>query len=134
MKPQLLRLLFILPILFSHGANAAKELSPIPDRLVVLTFDDGNKSDLIFVARVLKRYGFRATFFITEGLDYVNDKESFLTWEEVWRLHDAGFEIGNHTATHSNLVQLSKKEIHAELEQIEGRCHEFGIPRPKSFC
>ena len=32
----------------------AKELQPIPDKLVVLTFDDGNKSDRTFVADVLK--------------------------------------------------------------------------------
>ena len=55
----------------------------IPNRLVVLTFDDGNRSDHEFVAPLLERYGFGATFFITEGLGFRDDKEYFLTWEEV---------------------------------------------------
>ena len=36
----------------SHASTA---FLPIPDRLVVLTFDDGNKSDLAFVAPLLKQ-------------------------------------------------------------------------------
>ena len=41
---------------------------PIPDKLVVLTFDDSVKSHFTVVRPMLRRYGFKATFFITEGL------------------------------------------------------------------
>ena len=116
------------------GASAKEERSGIPDKVVVLTFDDGNKSDLAFVAPLLKRYGFGATFFITEGLDFVKDKKTFLTWAEVRKLHDAGFEIGNHTRSHPNVARLSKEKFLAELEHIEKRCKEHGIPVPETFC
>ena len=106
----------------------------IPDRLVVLTFDDGNRSDHQFVAPLLERYGFAATFFITEGLGFRDDKEYFLTWEEVRDLHDRGFEIGNHTRSHPNVAALDRDELIAELEHIDARCRHFGIPRPRSFC
>ena len=43
---------------------------PIPDRLVVLTFDDGSISNAVFVAPLLKRLGFGATFFITDDPRY----------------------------------------------------------------
>ena len=36
----------------------------IPDRLVVFTFDDGTRSNGEFVAPLLARYGFGATFYI----------------------------------------------------------------------
>ena len=39
-------------------------LLPIPNGLVVLTFDDDNKSDFTYVAPLLKQYGFSATFYI----------------------------------------------------------------------
>ena len=42
-------------------------LEPIPDRLVVLTFDDSSKSHFTVVRPILKKHGFGATFFITEG-------------------------------------------------------------------
>ena len=77
--------------------SQAGELLPVPDRLVVLTFDDGNKSDVEFVAPLLKRYGFGATFFITDhswGLGFLKDKKTFLPWDEIRKLHEAGFEIG----------------------------------------
>ena len=42
-------------------------LEPIPDKLVVLTFDDASKSHFTVARPVLRKYGFGATFFVTEG-------------------------------------------------------------------
>ena len=106
----------------------------MPDKLVVLTFDDGNKSDIAYVAPLLKRYGFGATFFITEGLGFLKDKKTFLTWDEVRKLHEMGFEIGNHTRSHPDVSRLSKEQVAAQVEHIERRCREHGIPAPKTFC
>ena len=110
-------------------------LEPIPDGLVVLTFDDGNKSDIGFVAPTLQGYGFGASFYITEGLGYKADinKEWYVSWDDVRRLHDLGFEVGNHTAEHPNMAELSKDEIRTNLEVIEQRCEQYGIPNPTTF-
>ena len=67
----------------------------VPDRLVALTFDDGPKSQYTFAAPLLKECGFNATFYITEGLRFLVDKERYMTWEEVAALDRDGFEIGN---------------------------------------
>ena len=56
---------------------------PILDKTVVLTFDDGCKSQATFVAPILKHYGFGATFYITEGLGFLKNKEAYMTWDEV---------------------------------------------------
>ncbi len=52
-----------------QAAEAAKRptLRPIPEGLVVLTFDDANLSDRTLVAGVLKKHGFGATFYIRSG-------------------------------------------------------------------
>ena len=50
----------------------ARALDPIPDKLVVLTFDDSVASHYSVVRPILKRYGFGATFFITEGFSFQN--------------------------------------------------------------
>ena len=75
----------------------------IPDGLVVLTFDDCNKSDRAFVAGVLRKHGFGATFYVTEGLGFLRNKENYVTWEEIVELDRMGFEIGNHTRTHPHM-------------------------------
>ena len=120
------------------GAESFKAQGPqaIPDKLVVLTFDDGCKSDVEYVTPLLRRYGFGATFFITEGYKYRKSwkDEHYLMWEDAKKIHDAGFEVGNHTRSHPNLAKLSKKDILAELEHIEGRCREYGIAAPRTFC
>ena len=110
-------------------------LAPIPNGLVVLTFDDGNKSDITFVAPKLKEYGFGATFYITEGLGYTADpnKERYVSWEDVRRLHDLGFEVGNHTGSHPNMANLSKDDVLTNIEVIEQRCEQHGVPRPETF-
>ena len=117
----------------NHGSSEAEALHPIPDGLVVLTFDDGNKSDYTYVGPLLKRYGFGATFFITEGLNFLNNKAHYVTWEEVRALHEDGFEIGNHTRHHKNVNTQSKAELLADVIHIDNRCEEYGIPVPETF-
>ena len=114
--------------------SQAAELLPVPDRLVVLTFDDGNKSDIEFVAPLLRRHGFGATFFVSDCGWFREDKNTYMTWEDVRKLHAMGFEVGNHTRSHPNLARLSAEEIAAEVEHIERIHREYGLPRPTSFC
>ena len=87
----------------------------IPDNLVVLTFDDGVKSQATFVAPLLKQYGFNATFYITEGLNFLKDKTRYMTWEEVRALSEDGFEIGNHTRRHKNVNDQSPEDLRTDL-------------------
>ncbi len=108
--------------------------SPVSDKLVVMTFDDGVKSQFTFAAPLLQRYGFGATFYITEGLRFLEDKERYMTWAEVRALHDLGFEIGNHTRQHKNVAAQTPAELRADLEHIDQRCAEHGIPYPTTFC
>ena len=119
----------------SCEAPTGAALAPIPDGLVVLTFDDGNKSDIGFVAPTLQKYEFGASFYITEGLGFDADvnKERYVSWEDVRHLHELGFEVGNHTGSHPDMTKLSKDEIRANLELIEQRCEQHGIPKPTTF-
>ena len=112
----------------------AKLLEPIPDGLVVLTFDDGNRSDITFVAPLLRTYRFGGTFFITEGLNFLNNKDHYLTWDEIRQLHAAGFEIGNHTRYHKNVNRQSRQDLLADIEHIDCRCAENGLAVPTTFC
>ena len=104
-----------------------------PDGLVVLTFDDSVASHATYVAPLLKKHGFGATFYITEGFEFLKDKEHYLTWEQIKALHVAGFEIGNHTKAHKAVSGQKPADIAADLEHIEKRCIENGIPVPTTF-
>ena len=114
-------------------AQQAERL-PIPDKLIVLTFDDANKSDRTFVAGVLQKHGFGATFYVTEGLGFLKNKDHYTTWDEIRELHDLGFEIGNHTQHHRGVAQLNGAQLKESVRHIEKRCAEHGIPKPVTFC
>ena len=114
-----------------HMTDSQNE-SSTPDKLVVLTFDDGAKSMITFVAPLLKKMGFGATFYVTDDPRFQG--EHYLTWEECKELSDQGFEIGNHLKRHVDITTETKEELIENIEHIEKRCEEQGIPRPVTFC
>lgn len=113
------------------GQPAARE--PVPDKLVVLTFDDSVASQYTVVRPLLKKHGFGATFFITEGFSFRTNKQDYLTWEQIAELHRDGFEIGNHTRDHMGVSAHTLGLLRQQVEVINERCAEHGIPRPVSF-
>jgi peptidoglycan/xylan/chitin deacetylase (PgdA/CDA1 family) len=105
----------------------------IPDKLVVLTFDDASKSHYTVARPLLKKYGFGATFFVTEGFDFPGNKRDYMSWEEIAQLHRDGFEIGNHTRDHKGVTRDAVRDLPAQLRGINTRCEMHGIPVPVSF-
>ncbi len=115
------------------AANTQGAGKPIPDKLVVLTFDDSAKSHYTIVRPLLLKYGFGATFFITEGFDFKENKRDYMTWEEIAQLHRDGFEIGNHTRDHLGINDAQVPRLAEQLDAIAARCREHEIPAPVSF-
>lgn len=121
-----------LPMLLAISAIGLPR-EPIPDRLVVLTFDDASKSHFTVARPILKKHRFGATFFVTEGWDFATNKRDYMSWEEIAHLHEDGFEIGNHTIDHGNLAQKSPEELTRVIKAINDRCQEHGVPTPVSL-
>jgi len=105
---------------------------PVPDKLVVLSFDDAVKTHRSFVAPLLAELGFRATFFVTH--QWMNDRENFMSWEDIAAIHKLGFEIGNHTWTHGDFASpRNAARLAGELALVENELRKVGVPRPVSF-
>src|SRR5437660_9718507 len=124
-------------LLFAYAALCQAQpgfaLAAVPDKLVVLTFDDSVASQYSVVRPLLKRYGFSATFFITEGFSFRTNKQDYMTWEQIAELHRDEFEIGNHTRDHMGVNARNLDQLTGQLEAINAHCLEHGIPRPTSF-
>jgi peptidoglycan-N-acetylglucosamine deacetylase len=113
--------------------GVSQTLKPVPDKLVVLTFDDSKASHYTVVRPLLLKYRFGATFFITEGFTFRTNKDDYLTWEQIAVLHRDGFEIGNHTRDHMGLSEANLPKAKEQIEAIAAECAAHGIPRPVSF-
>lgn len=118
------------------GAPRTATLAPerVPDRLVVLTFDDGVRSHYTTVAPLLERYGFGATFFVTEFPDPpFTDTTLYMTWAQMAELGRRGFEIANHTWHHTHVDRMNAARFADEMKYIEDKLRTLGLPAPVSF-
>ncbi|MRI01616.1 polysaccharide deacetylase family protein [Kriegella sp. EG-1] len=130
MKPSYM-LFIVLLITFSSTSQILKK--PLPEKLVVLTFDDAPASQYSVVAPLLKEFGFGATFFVCEFPPNYKDSTLYMNWRQIKALDHMGFEIANHTQTHANVAKLSPKEFHKELAYIENKCDSLGLSQPTNF-
>lgn len=105
----------------------------IPDRLVVLTFDDATASQYATVAPLLKQYGFGATFFICEFPPNFADSTKYMNWRQIRELDQMGFEIANHTRHHEHINSLKKDKALEVLHYIDEKCDSMGIAKPIDF-
>lgn len=127
----LIILLFIFSAIFASQAQILKK--PIPDKLVVLTFDDAPASQYSIVAPMLKEFDFGATFFVCEFQPNYADSTLYMNWRQIQALDKMGFEVANHTHSHANVSKLSQTEFNEQLTYIEAKCDSLGIPKPTNF-
>jgi peptidoglycan/xylan/chitin deacetylase (PgdA/CDA1 family) len=94
----------------------------LPQRAVVLTFDDGYRAFKDHAYPVLKELGFTATLFIYT--DWVGAGRGALSWADLRELAAAGMDIQAHSKTHGDLRRAQgeteaqyARRMQAELEQ-----------------
>ncbi|HYU73073.1 MAG TPA: polysaccharide deacetylase family protein [Ktedonobacteraceae bacterium] len=106
----------------------AQESSTLPERPVILTFDDGFSDFYTEALPVLQKYGFVATLYIvtafvgSTSLWLQHEGEAMrpmLTWDQVASISAAGIECGGHTHTHPQLDTLSLSAAQIEIVQCK---------------
>ena len=111
-----------------------KAILPYQDR-VQITFDDGYENNYSQAFPLLKKYGLRATFFITtdfidrtigpEAFGYAEPKIGPMCWDEIREMRLEGMRIGSHTRTHVNLARSDSDRLKAELLDSKRRIEEM---------
>lgn len=117
-----------------YRALAAGE--SIPEKSVLITFDDGYLDNYENAWPVLRQYGFHATFFIiTDSIGYAEENGfSYMDWKHLRELAEAGNTVGSHSVSHSNLKSLSEEQQQKELHESKKILEEgLGIT-VSAFC
>lgn len=82
--------------------NALTQGTPLPDKPIVLTFDDGYLDAYTNVFPTLKQYSFTGTFFIITSRPDANDPK-YMSWPQIKEMSDAGMSMEPHTKDHLDL-------------------------------
>jgi len=75
---------------------------PLPEKPIVLTFDDGYRDAYEVVFPLLLDYGFTGTFFVLATPAHF-ESPGYLTWAHMKEMSDAGMEIQAHGRDHVDL-------------------------------
>lgn len=116
--------------LLGHGyrsvslATAASRLGGprSDDREVVITFDDGDVSNVEVALPLLQARGMTAEFFITT--DYIG-QVGMLSAADVRRLADTGMGVGSHGRSHAFLEDLPPEALWTELRDSRRRLQDI---------
>lgn len=100
---------------YLQGENIA-----LPAKPIVITADDGWKSDYTYMYPIARKYNIPITLFIYPGT--ISQGKNALTWDQLKELIKTGlFDIQDHTLTHPNFKQAKKHMSHDAYEKFVRR-------------
>ena len=95
----------------------------LPEKPVIITFDDGYLDNYNHAFPVLEKYQLKATIFLIS--DYVNTYPNYLTWSAVQDMQQSGLiDFESHTLSHEELTKApdldeAKHQLTGSKQAIE---------------
>ncbi len=121
------------PIHTTDWVAYLREGKSLPDKPVLLTFDDGYADTAEFGLPLLRKFGFTGTVFVvTDQIGGSNkwdlhlglSEQLLMTADQIRDWAEQGIEFGAHTCTHQDLCTATPEQIREEMkgskERLEG--------------
>ena len=119
------------PDIRPHTMNANEnggDINLLPNKVIILNFDDSYKSQFTYAKPILDKYGFKATFFhVCNWIDSGSKENEKMSWNDITELYKEGYDIEAHTMTHPHLNKLSPVELEYEIGQSKQCLLDHGI-------
>ena len=88
--------------------------APLPEKPILITFDDGYEDNFRNAYPILKEHGMQATIFLIT--DFVGQFDNYLNWSEIVEMSEYGIYFGSHTLDHEELTPpMPPEEIYRQL-------------------
>jgi peptidoglycan/xylan/chitin deacetylase (PgdA/CDA1 family) len=108
----------------------------LPDKPIVITFDDGCLNNLTNAVPIMREFGMRGVFFITTdwiGKTHPEYKLPIMNSSQVASLVNGGHEVGSHGVVHRRSIDLLPHELEIQLAQSKNILSSMVGASIKSF-
>lgn len=107
------------------------EANSIPEKPIILTFDDGYKDFFETAYPELKKRNMKAvSFIITNDIG----KDQYMNESEIKEISKNGIEIGSHTLSHPDLSKLANDKANKEISDSKKTLEDLTGGKVISFC
>ena len=104
--------------------------TPLPDKPVILTFDDGYVDNYKNAFPILQKYNLKATIFLIS--DFMGTYPNYMTWGEVDEMQQSGLiDFESHTLSHPELDKIPASEIWTQLSASK-QALEWRLGKPST--
>lgn len=103
----------------------------LPEKPILITFDDGYLDNYANAYPIMKKYGFTATIFLITGI--IGRDERYMNWQQAREMQKDGFVLGSHSVTHQPLTKLTPDQIRQELTESRAEMERQLGQKPRYF-
>lgn len=98
---------------------------PLPSKPIMFTFDDTDLDQFTVAAPELKKYGFKAVYFIMTVSIGKMGRVKYMNSEQIKQLSDEGNVIGSHTYDHKNVKKYVAEDWVTQIDKPTKRLEEI---------
>ena len=107
--------------------------SKLPDKPVLITFDDGYENNYTYLYPLLKKYGLKATIFLPVGFIgksnfWDEGNEPIMNYERLKEMSSTFIEFGLHSFSHINHAGLTEDEVIHDITECKVKLTENAVP------
>ena len=106
--------------------SVIREGGLLPQRPVIITFDDGSESVYSTALPIMQKYDFTGTAYIVHN--YIGLTNDFMDVDQIRQLYAEGWEIGSHSISHVDLTERTDRQQDEIVDSRIKLQQRLGIP------
>ncbi|MEO7767218.1 MAG: polysaccharide deacetylase family protein [Ferruginibacter sp.] len=125
------------PVLLSQLVDFVLHKKPLPEKPVLITFDDGYRDNYTVLYPLLKQYGVTANIFLVPsfisdnqngGNKSIQATDEYLKLSDITSMDPSIVEFGLHSYSHKNFNNFSSFELNDDITQSKAVLNTLDIP------
>ena len=105
--------------------KAITEGAELPQKPIILTFDDGSESVLTTAFPIMQKYNFTGTAYIVYNYIGITN---YMDADQIRGLYTQGWEIGSHSISHVSLTERTDRQRDEIVDSRQKLQRNLGIP------